>query len=140
MPKRNLLPWKKEQVNVPVRKIEDDPNITMRRDINQIFDDFFNRSFGMRPFGFEQNWAHFEPRVDVIDDETRIKVTAELPGLDEKEIKLTLTHNTLQISGEKKAESEEKGMNYYSMERSYGMFQRSVSLPCEVDEDSVQPG
>ena len=138
MPKRNLLPWRKEESNVPVKQSEYDPFLTLQHDMNRMFDDFFNRSFGLHPIGFDQGWEQFQPRIDVIDDEKKIKVTAELPGLEEKEIKLTLTQNTLQISGEKKVESEDKGQNYYRMERSYGTFRRSISLPCEVDADNIK--
>jgi HSP20 family protein len=138
MAKRNLIPWRKEESNVPVRRSEYDPFMALQQDMNSMFDDFFNRSFGLRPIGFDQSWESFQPRIDVVDDEKMIKVTAELPGMDENEIELTLTQNTLQISGEKKVESEDKGQNYYKMERSYGTFRRSISLPCEVDADKVK--
>lgn len=138
MPKRSLLPWRKEETKLPVNQQDEDPYFSLQNDINRVFDDFFNRGFGMRSFGFNQNWQKFEPFIDVVDDEALIKVTAELPGLDEKEIELTLNENTLQISGEKKVESERKGQNTYYAERSYGMFRRSISLPCAVDADKVE--
>ena len=137
MPKRSLLPWRKEETKVPVRQEESEPYTGLQRDMNAMFDDFFNRAFSMRPFGSERGWNQFTPRIDVIDGDEAIKVTAELPGLDENEIELTLHQNTLQISGEKKAESEEKGSNFYRMERSYGMFRRTIDLPCEVDAENV---
>ncbi len=103
-----------------------------------MFDDFFTRGFGMRPFDFDQSLREFQPRVDVVDGEDAVEVTAELPGLEEDQINLTLHHNTLQISGEKVAESEDKGRNYYKMERSYGSFRRSIPLPCKVDGDRIE--
>ena len=127
MPKFNLLPWRKEENKVSVRQTEENPITTLQQEMNSIFDNFFNRSFGMRTSGFDEAWEQFQPRIDVVDGEKEIKVTAELPGLDEKDIDLTLTQNTLHISGEKKAESEDKGENYYRMERSYGSFHRSIS-------------
>ncbi|MDF1512413.1 MAG: Hsp20/alpha crystallin family protein [Anaerolineae bacterium] len=138
MAKRSILPWRKEESKVPVKQDESDSYTGLQRDINNMFDDFFNRAFSMRPFGFDSGWDQFSPRVDVVDGDESITVTAELPGLDEKEIDLTLNQNVLQISGEKKAESEDKGRNYYRMERSYGMFRRAINLPCEVDAENVE--
>jgi HSP20 family protein len=138
MPKFNLLPRRKEESKVPVKKSEVDLFTSLQNDMNRMFDDFFSRSFGMRPFGFDEGWKQFQPRIDVVDDEKEVKVTAELPGLDEKDIELTLNQNLLQISGEKKVETEDKGQNYYRMERSYGSFRRSVQLPAEVDTEHVE--
>ena len=67
-----------------------------------------------------------------------IKVSAELPGMDEKDIDVSLTRDTLTIKGEKKEEKEDTGKDYYKMERSYGSFTRSIPLPVEVDTDKVQ--
>jgi HSP20 family protein len=67
-----------------------------------------------------------------------VVVSAELPGMDDKEIDLSLSHGVLTISGEKKQEKEQKGRNYYHMERSYGSFQRSVSLPAGVDTSKAE--
>lgn len=138
MPKFNLLPWRKEESHVAVRQAEDNPVLALQQEMNSIFDNFFNRGFGMRPFGFDEAWESFQPRTDVVDGEKEVKVIVELPGLDEKDIDLTLSQNMLQISGEKKVESEDKAQNYYRMERSYGSFRRSISLPCEVDADHVE--
>ena len=90
----------------------------------------------MAPFGKE--WAAFEPRVDVVETDQEVKVTAELPGLDAQDVDLTLAHNVLTIKGEKKHEHEEKGENYYRAERSYGAFQRSVVLPQGVETDDAE--
>jgi HSP20 family protein len=138
MPKINLLPWRKEENKVPVKQAEDNPMLTLQQDMNRLFDNFFDRGFGMRPFGGDEMWDQFQPRIDVVDGEKSIEVTAELPGLDEDEIELTLSQNTLQISGEKKAESEDKGKNYYRMERSYGAFRRVIEMPSAVDADKVK--
>jgi HSP20 family protein len=80
------------------------------------------------------------PRVDVSESENEYEVTAELPGIDEKDVELTLADNVLTIRGEKKVEREEKDKdkNYYMSERSFGSFRRAVPLPAEVDEDRVE--
>ncbi|EPR35667.1 heat shock protein Hsp20 [Alkalidesulfovibrio alkalitolerans DSM 16529] len=78
------------------------------------------------------------PAVNVAEDDKRVTVTAELPGVDPKEIEVTLERGVLTIRGEKKFEDEEKKDNYHRIERSYGSFSRSVSLPRPVKEDEVK--
>jgi HSP20 family protein len=75
--------------------------------------------------------------VDVAEMEDEIKVSAELPGLDNEDIDVSLSDDVLTISGEKKEEKEEKGKNYYRSERSYGAFRRDIPLPSQVDADKV---
>jgi HSP20 family protein len=69
-------------------------------------------------------------------DDKELRISAELPGLNENEIDVSLSRDMLTISGEKKQECEQNVKGWYRMERSYGAFTRSVSLPCEVDQDS----
>lgn len=77
------------------------------------------------------------PAVDLTEDDKTYKVTAELPGMDEKDIDVTVSGGALVIKGEKKEEKEEKDKNYYLSERSYGSFRRSFSLPEGVDQDKI---
>lgn len=70
--------------------------------------------------------------------DTEYTVTAEIPGVDDKDVKLEIVDDTLTIRGEKKQEKEEKEKNYYRLERSYGSFQRVLSLPDDVDQDGVK--
>jgi HSP20 family protein len=133
----DLVPWKRGEKNVPVKRETADPFYSLHREIDRLFDEF--TGFGLTRFGeFEDRFGAFNPRVDVTETDKEIKVAAELPGLDEKDIEVLLSGNLLTISGEKKAEQEEKRENYYRMERSYGSFQRSVQLPAEVDEDKIE--
>jgi HSP20 family protein len=76
--------------------------------------------------------------VDVSENDKEIHISAELPGLDEKDIDLTLSGNNLIIRGEKRAEKEEKGEQFYRKETSYGVFHRSIPLPTEVEEDKIE--
>jgi HSP20 family protein len=76
------------------------------------------------------------PRMDVRETDKELRISAELPGLNENEIDVSLSRDMLTISGEKKQECEQNVKGWYRMERSYGAFTRSVSLPCEVDQDS----
>ena len=79
----------------------------------------------------------FSPRMDVSETDKEIVVSAELPGLADEDIDVSLSLGMLTISGEKKQEKEKKGRNYYHVERSYGSFQRSIPLPAEVDTNQV---
>lgn len=78
------------------------------------------------------------PAIDVAESATGYKVTAELPGLDEKNIELKLFDGTLTIQGEKKEEKEEKKKDYYLSERHYGSFRRSFSIPEGVDAERIE--
>lgn len=77
------------------------------------------------------------PLVDVCEDKDNVLVRADLPGLKKEEIDLSILGQTLTIKGEKKSESEVKEENYHRVERSYGLFQRTVELPADVDESKV---
>jgi HSP20 family protein len=133
----DLIPWKRKE---PERKEEEralqvrqDPYLTFQEQMNRMFDDFF-RGWGLEPFGaLREGWQAFSPSVDVVETDKEIKVAVELPGLEEKEIDVSLSPTMLTISGEKRQEKEEKGHNYVRAERSYGSFKRSIPLPSEVD-------
>ncbi len=83
-------------------------------------------------------WSGLSPQFDVCETDDKIKVTAELPGMDEKDVDVTLENNVLTVKGEKKAEKEERKHNYYVSERSYGQFRRVVPLPMGIDEDKIK--
>jgi HSP20 family protein len=139
MPVPNLIPWKRSEKKVPVKYEEQHPLTTFQQEINRLFDDFFSRGFGLTRFGdFAERFGDFSPQVDITETDKALTVAAELPGLDEKDVEVTLTSNALTISGEKKAEQEEKGQNYYRMERSYGSFRRTIPLPYEIEADKVE--
>jgi len=77
------------------------------------------------------------PELDVRESTTSITVEAELPGVEEKDISVTLANGVLTIKGEKRQDKEEKSENYYVSERSYGLFERSLRLPETIDETKV---
>jgi HSP20 family protein len=83
----------------------------------------------------ERGWA---PAVDMIDRKDEIVLRADLPGLSEKDVEVTVQDSTLTIKGERKAETEEKKDDYYYCERSYGTFMRSLTLPTGVDPDKIK--
>jgi len=116
---------------------------------NSLFDSFFNRagSWGfpasglsrwLEPsFGFGSRLSSFVPAVNVSETGRELQITAELPGLDEQDVEVTLNRDSLTIRGEKRNEFEDKGRDYYRMERSYGSFHRTIPLPGEVDTEKV---
>jgi len=121
----------------------------LRREIDRLFEDFdgglwrspFGRSlFDVRPFWpRESTWAGV-PAVDVAETEKAYEITAELPGMDEKNIEVKFADGVLTIKGEKQEEKEEKKKDYYLSERSYGSFQRAFRVPEGVDSDKIEAG
>jgi HSP20 family protein len=101
--------------------------------LTNLFDDFFR--VPVEVFGNDLN-----PRLDVHEDEKAVYVKAEIPGLDEKDLNVTLHNTMLTISGEKKAEKkeEDKSKNYFYCERSFGSFSRTIELPEGIKQDGVK--
>ncbi len=130
---RDLMPFRKK--SVPVKREESNPFALLRREMDDLFDNFF-QGFEMEPFG--GRLGAFSPDIDVVENEREIKVKAELPGMDEKDIDVSVNEDALIIRGEKKEEQEDKGKDYYRMERSYGSFTRTIPLPAEVETDKVE--
>lgn len=112
------------------------PIQALHDEMNDLFDNFFG-SGAIEPIGKLRAATAFVPSVNVSEDEKEILVTAELPGMEQKDIELNITNDTLTIKGEKKEESEHKSKNFYRMERSYGSFQRVIPLTAEVEEEKV---
>jgi HSP20 family protein len=104
--------------------------------MDRLFEDF-EQGFSLWPATRPLREAGYSPRVDITESDTEVTVTAELPGMDDDDIRLTLTHNALTLEGEKQAKQESTEKDYYRMERTYGRFRRTIPLPCEVEEDQV---
>ena len=108
---------------------------SLQNEINRMFDQFFR---GWDFSGFGQEAGTWSPGIDLAETDDSVVVKAEIPGIDPKEGNISIQENNLILKGEKKEEKEEKGKNYYRMERSYGRFSRSVELPASVDMDKVK--
>jgi HSP20 family protein len=104
--------------------------------MNRVFKDF-SKGFALEPFG-KRTGAAFEPKVNISESEKEVVVSAELPGIDGKDIDVSLSKDELTIQGEKREEKEEEKKSYYRMERLYGSFKRTLPLPCEVKDDKVE--
>lgn len=123
---------------------------TLRREMDRLFEDLdrglwpaaFRRSlFAFEPFGRHDFASATKPAVDIVEKEKAYEMTAELPGLDEKEIEVKLSNGGVTIKGaknEEKEEKEEKNENYHLHERRFGSFERYFSMPEGVDLDKIE--
>ncbi len=118
----DLTPWR------PFRELT-----TLRDEMDKLW----NRFFGEWPSAelFRGEWA---PSLDVSETKENIVVKAEIPGMDTKDIDISLANDVLTIKGEKKQEKEEKEENYHRVERSYGTFTRSIRLPVDVESNKIK--
>ncbi len=133
---KSLLPslWDKENY---------EPFHSLQREIDRVFNDFSRGDFSRgAPFPLAarngNGATRLMPSVDVSETESALEVTTELPGVDEKDIEVTLSEHVLTIKGEKKAESEKGEKNYHMVERSYGSFHRSLTVPFEAAADEIE--
>jgi HSP20 family protein len=108
--------------------------VSMQDEMNRLFDDFFGRPL-VRAEWTEGVWS---PIVDVSEDKDNVIVKAEMPGMKKEDVKISIQDNVLTLKGEKKQEKEEKDANYHRIERSYGSFSRSFTLPTSVKADKVK--
>lgn len=104
-----------------------------RGEFNRIFDNFFGNQ-GVLRSRTDSAWA---PPIDVVDADDHVEFRAEVPGLSEDDVHVSVTENVLTIKGEKKSVSEDKNTDYRLIERSYGQFQRSFSLPRNLRTDDI---
>ena len=134
--------------NVPVAHEEGwQPFVGLRREIDRLFEDFLPAGWRepSRPTIFDFDFgrpgsAAFQvaPAMDVVEKEKAFEITAELPGMDEKDIEISVSNGAIVIKGEKSEEKEEKEKEYFMSERRYGSFRRSFQLPETVDADRIE--
>jgi HSP20 family protein len=105
---------------------------SLRREMDRLWENFFGERGALEPV---EGWM---PALDVTETKDNLIVKAELPGIDPKDVEISLSGNVLTIKGEKKQEKEEKDENYHLVERRYGSFVRSIRLPVEVQEDKIE--
>ena len=103
----------------------------LQSDINRLFDAF------MSPFDENDMKNTLSPKLDIAELKDKFEIKAELPGMDEKDVNLSLDDGILTISGEKKSETEEKDKGYFLKECSYGSFSRSIRLPENVADEKI---
>lgn len=136
--KMSLAPWRGR---FGLRRGEHEmehPLDAFHREFDHLFETLW-RNFDLPMLGrYEMPFAGTMPRMDMVEDENRIRIAVELPGMDEKDVEVTLSDNVLTIKGEKKVETEEAEKPYAYMERSYGSFCRRIPLDVEVVTDKVE--
>ena len=112
------------------------PFLSLQREIDRLFDDF-TRGFSTLSM-MPAPGGKLMPVTDVTETDKEIEISAELPGLEEKDVQINLSNNVLSIKGEKKAEKERKEKDFRMVERSYGAFERTIELPEGVNPDSIK--
>lgn len=149
-----LKPWnwfKKEQSNeaamLPARRTEYPPHPLARLhdDLDRLFDSFFESS-GMPSLArlSRPSWpglassGFLRPSVDIAENKAGYTIRVEVPGVEKEDVKLTIEDDTLLISGEKRQEKEGNDGGYHCVERSYGSFQRVISLPADADQERME--
>jgi HSP20 family protein len=136
MAAKDIVPPRKE--GKVSRRRDEEPFFTLWKEVDRMFDDFA-RGFEIKPFqAMEGSLGAFTPAVDVKEAEKEFIVTAELPGMEEKDIDVSIHRDRLTISGEKKEEKEEKKKNFYRIERSFGSFSRVIPLPEGIESEKAQ--
>lgn len=127
----DLIPWNRNR-NVPAPR-QTDPFFAFRREMDRVFDDLF-RSFDWPMTTIGGGSVGAWPHVEISETENEVKLVAELPGMEEKDVELTFSDGTLTLKGEKK--SETTGAVY--SERWHGQFERTVQLGPDVDPDKIK--
>ena len=115
-----------------------DPFSSMRGEIDRIFDSFLGRRFGDTPSLFQGRMFDVTPSIDVTENEATIRIDAELPGMKEEDVDVSLRDGVLTIQGEKKTERDETKDDVHVTERSFGRFQRSFRVPDTIDQDAIE--
>lgn len=114
----------------PMRELD-----TIQNEFNRLFNSFFDTQAEGGNGGTQRRWV---PAMDLVETDTDYVLRADLPGLGEDDVKIELEDNVLTISGERKSEHEHKRAGYYRVERSFGSFRRSLTLPEGVDADAIR--
>ena len=131
---RDLTPWRASRPAAPA--LYSDPFRGFQREMDRLFDEF-SRGFGGAPSLWDDGDRFLTPQLDVEETEKSYEISVELPGIDEKDLDVTLAEGVLTIKGEKKTESESKDKGRLHMERRFGSFQRSLALPADADQGKI---
>jgi HSP20 family protein len=130
---KDLIPWARKDSAPEARSSQDNPIAALQREMNQLFDNFWNR-IGH----FDWPWGSGEAKSDVVEVDNAIEVSIELPGMELKDIEVTVSDDMLTVKGEKRIERKEEKKGYYLSERSYGAIYRTIPLPPGVDGEKAQ--
>ena len=137
---KDLIPWARQNEAAQPKSLQPGtpghPLAELQRQMNQVFESFWR---GMdRPLaGFDWPFGEQMPRSDVVETADGVEVTVELPGMEQKDVEVSLAGDTLTIKGEKKVERQDEKKGYYVSERSYGSVYRTIPLPSGVDTEKA---
>lgn len=129
----SLIPWRSKSQPLSQRDDFFDPIFSFRREIDRMFDEIFD-GFGNSAY----RSVNLRPAIDITENDKELVISADMPGLDEKDLDVSLVGDVLTIKGEKRAEHEQKNGGHHYVERRFGSFSRSVRLPFEVDDQEVE--
>jgi len=134
---KDLIPWAQDKDAAPAKDAEDHPIAALQRDMNRVFESFWNR-FERSTASLDLPWTASTARSDVVETDDAIEVSIELPGMEQKDIELSLTGDALTIKGEKRIDRKEEKKGYYVSERSYGSIYRTIPLPPGVETEKAE--
>lgn len=134
---KDLIPWARKDEAGDTKGSDQNPLVALQREMNQVFENFMNR-FGKGLGQLDWPWGNSEAKSDVVQTDGAVEVSIELPGMDMKDIEVTVTDDMLTVKGEKKIERQEEKKGYYLSERSYGAIYRTIPLPPGVDGEKAE--
>jgi HSP20 family protein len=130
----DIIPWNRNRALATRRQDVADPFNMLRRDIDRVFGDFLgDLRWPDRMNMLDRQMGSFMPEIDVKETDKEFRVTADLPGMDEKDLEVTFVEGALSIKGEKREEHEEEKGNMFHSERRYGAFERMIPLSSDID-------
>jgi len=132
-----LMPWMRTRVPTTALRGFEFPFETMR-DVDRLLDELWRVPATPAATRADPRYGVMVPRIDMTEDEKEVRLYAELPGLDEKDVEVLVGENTVTIKGEKKTEHEEEGKGYAFRERTFGTFYREIPLDADVVADKVE--
>jgi HSP20 family protein len=135
MIRRNIIPRRHGEKRDELTAYKDHPFWQMRERMNRYLDNVWDYPFGMDVYDGDDILS---PRIDLSETDEVYTIVADLPGLNEKEIDLSISQNLLTISGKKEEEKEEKGREYHRIERYSGQFRREIPLQDTIDENKIE--
>lgn len=129
---RDLTPWLGRPSLAP-RAFGENPFDSLHREMDRMMGDFL----GGWDKAVPSTGAGLTPKLDIAETETAYEVTADLPGVEEKDVEVAVADGVLSIKGERRSEKEDKKKNFHRIERSFGRFERAIALPADVEEDRI---
>lgn len=131
----SLIPWRSKRES---RSGELSPMLALRNEIDRLFDAFFREPFSGWDWPLWPSSGRWAPAVDIAEDDKEVTVRAELPGIDPKELEVSVLGNQLILNGEKKQSSERQEKGFYHSETRYGAFRRVIPLPEGIDTEKIE--